>query len=124
MANITVSVSEELKEELDKLPEVNWSEAVRQFLSEKVKRQRLFKALEKLIVSEPEAGAGKVARELLKTPVAELLNKNLLAKLHSEILKSSKASMSEEEAEQWALDILRKGRKGRLEELKKAGLVK
>ncbi len=49
MSNITVSVPEELKKELDELPEINWSEAVRKFLSEKVKRAMLLKKLDSML---------------------------------------------------------------------------
>lgn len=49
MPNITLSIPEELKKEIDKLPETNWSEAVRKFLSEKVKRALLLKKLDKML---------------------------------------------------------------------------
>lgn len=49
MPNVTVSVPEELKQELDKLPEVNWSEAIRNFLSEKVKRESFLRKLDKML---------------------------------------------------------------------------
>jgi hypothetical protein len=49
MPNITLSVSEALKKEMDAIPEINWSESVRGFLSEKVKRAALLKKLDKLL---------------------------------------------------------------------------
>ncbi len=49
MPNITLSISDELKRGLDSLPELNWSEIVRNFLSEKVKRALLLKKLDKLL---------------------------------------------------------------------------
>lgn len=49
MPNITLSVSKELKQKMDKLPELNWSETIREFLSEKVKRALLLKKLDKLL---------------------------------------------------------------------------
>lgn len=49
MPNITLSIPEELKKEIDKLQETNWSEAVREFLSEKVKRALLLKKLDKML---------------------------------------------------------------------------
>ena len=49
MPNITLSVSEELKKQLDQLPEINFSEAVRKFLSEKAKRALLLKKLDKML---------------------------------------------------------------------------
>jgi len=49
MPNITLSISKELKKKLDELPELNFSEAMRQFLSEKVKRALLLKKLDKML---------------------------------------------------------------------------
>jgi len=49
MANVTVSISEELKHKMDSLPDVNWSETVREFLSEKVNRAVLLKKLDKML---------------------------------------------------------------------------
>ena len=49
MPNITLSISEELKKQLEELPELNISESVRKFLSEKVKRALLLKELDKLL---------------------------------------------------------------------------
>ena len=49
MPNITLSIPAELKQQLDQLPEVNFSESVRKFLSEKAKRALLLKRLDKLL---------------------------------------------------------------------------
>jgi len=49
MPNITISISEELKQNLDLLPELNWSETIREFLSEKVKRALLLRRLDKML---------------------------------------------------------------------------
>lgn len=49
MPNITLSISKELKQQIDELPELNLSESVRRFLSEKVKRALLLKRLDKLL---------------------------------------------------------------------------
>ena len=49
MPNITVSIPTELKQSIDRLPELNWSETVREFLSEKVKRAFLLKKLDKML---------------------------------------------------------------------------
>ena len=49
MPNLTLSISKELKSQIDKVPELNVSEAVRQFLAEKVKRALLLKKLDKLL---------------------------------------------------------------------------
>lgn len=72
MPNITVSVPEELKQDLDKLPEVNWSEAVRKFLSEKVKREALLRKLDRMLegskLTEEDADrfAVQLGREIKK----------------------------------------------------------
>ena len=49
MPNITLSISKELKEQLKELPELNFSESMRKFLSEKVKRALLLKKLDKML---------------------------------------------------------------------------
>ena len=49
MPNITVSIPNELKQEIDSLQEYNWSEMVRQFVSEKAKRLVLLKKLDKML---------------------------------------------------------------------------
>jgi hypothetical protein len=49
MPNITLSVSEELKHKMDSLPELNWSEVMRGFLSERVKRAMLLKKLDMML---------------------------------------------------------------------------
>lgn len=49
MPNITLSIPEELKRQLDELPELNVSESMRKFLSEKVKRALLLKKLDKML---------------------------------------------------------------------------
>ena len=49
MPNITLSIPEDLKKQLDELPELNISESVRKFLSEKAKRALLLKELDKML---------------------------------------------------------------------------
>ena len=49
MPNITLSIPDELKKQLDQLPELNISESVRRFLSEKAKRALLLKELDKML---------------------------------------------------------------------------
>ena len=49
MPNITLSISDELKKQLEELPELNISESMRKFLSEKVKRALLLKKLDKIL---------------------------------------------------------------------------
>jgi chaperonin cofactor prefoldin len=47
MPNITLAIPDELKKQLDQLPELNISESVRRFLTEKAKRALLLKELDK-----------------------------------------------------------------------------
>jgi len=49
MPNLTLSIPEELKKEMDELPETNWSVLVREFLTEKIKRALLLKKLDKML---------------------------------------------------------------------------
>lgn len=49
MPNITLSIPDELKKQLDMLPELNISESVRKFLTEKAKRALLLKELDKIL---------------------------------------------------------------------------
>jgi len=49
MPNITLSIPKELKAKLDELPELNFSESMRQFLEEKVKRALLLKKLDEIL---------------------------------------------------------------------------
>lgn len=49
MPNLTLSVPEDLKRKMDSLPEMNWSETMREFLFEKVKRALLLKRLDKML---------------------------------------------------------------------------
>ena len=48
-ATVTLSVTQELKRELDSHKEINWSEVTRAFLAEKVKRLALLKRLDKML---------------------------------------------------------------------------
>jgi len=49
MPNLTISVPEELKKQLDSMPEINWSESMREFLSEKVKRAAILKKMDDML---------------------------------------------------------------------------
>ncbi len=49
MPNLTLSIPEELKQQINLLPELNISESVRKFLSEKVKRALLLKELDRAL---------------------------------------------------------------------------
>lgn len=49
MSTLTISLPEELKHKMDTLPELNWSETIRAFLQEKVKRALLLKKLDLML---------------------------------------------------------------------------
>lgn len=66
MPNITLSIPEDLKKQLEQLPELNVSEAVRRFLSEKAKRALLLKELDKSLENSEltDEDALRLGREL------------------------------------------------------------
>ena len=68
MPNITLAVTDELKREMDSMPELNWSESVRNFLSEKVKRAALLKKLDKMLENSEltEKDALELGRKIKK----------------------------------------------------------
>ncbi len=45
MPRITLSIPDELKERMDKMPEVNWSEVIREGLKDKVKKLKRFEEM-------------------------------------------------------------------------------
>ena len=45
MVNITLSVSEEIKNLMDKFPEINWSEVARRAISEKAMKMAIFEQI-------------------------------------------------------------------------------
>ena len=45
MPNLTLSLTNELKKEMDSVPEMNWSEVAREAISKRVKEYLLFKEL-------------------------------------------------------------------------------
>lgn len=46
MAKVTLSIPKELKEKLDKLPEVNWPEVFRRGIKKKIEQLKKFEELE------------------------------------------------------------------------------
>ena len=80
MVSITVSVPQEIKVEMNRFPEMNWSGFVKKAIEEKVKR------LEKI--------------EALKTQVEK-----------------------EQDVIDWSVKLQRASRSGRLEQLRKKGLI-
>jgi hypothetical protein len=56
MANITLSVSEELKRKMEQFPEINWSEVARQAIKNKATQLAVLKAIvSKSKLTEKEA---------------------------------------------------------------------
>lgn len=66
MQNVTLSISEPLKQKMEQLPEINWSELIREFLSEKVKRLLILKKLEILLEKseEPDKEALRLGKKI------------------------------------------------------------
>ena len=46
MAKVTLSISKELKNKLNRYPEVSWSEILRQGIKDKIKKLKKFEELE------------------------------------------------------------------------------
>ena len=49
MPNLTVTIPEELKKKMESLPEINWSESIREYLSKKVARAAILRKLDKML---------------------------------------------------------------------------
>ena len=47
MPTLTLAIPKDLKEEMDALPELNWSEIARKAIGEKISEYKLFKAIVK-----------------------------------------------------------------------------
>ncbi len=69
MANITLSIPEELKEEMNKFPEINWSEVARASIKQKLADLKFLRAF----TSESEISFEDA--EKLGQEVSELLTK-------------------------------------------------
>jgi len=95
MPNITLSVSEDLKKEMESLPEINWSEVTREFLSEKVKRLAFLKKLEAQLESKEEQELTKWSVELGRK-AKKGRYKRLLAELSPERRKELLSKLSPE----------------------------
>ena len=79
MPTLTLAIPEELKEEMDSMPELNWSEIARRAISEKAEEYKLFKS----IVAKSKL-TKKDALQLAKEVNAGMHKK--LKKLHPELL--------------------------------------
>lgn len=69
MVSVTLSVSEEMKAEMDEHPEINWSEVARQSIERKLDELRFFEAF-KAESELTEAEAIELGQEL-KAQMAE-----------------------------------------------------
>ena len=49
MPNITISIPKELKEKMNKFPEINWSKIASILLSQKIKRLEILKELDEIL---------------------------------------------------------------------------
>ena len=68
MANVTVSVPENLKKKMEDIDGINWSEVARQAFEETVRRKRMTKAAERIkkLREESKASDWNGAREIRK----------------------------------------------------------
>ena len=80
MPNITLSIPEQLKNDLDLLKEINWSESMREFLSKRVKRALLLKKIEKLLENSEftEEDAERLGELSKQERLKELKSKGIL----------------------------------------------
>lgn len=80
MPNITLSVPEDLKRKMDSMPEINWSEVTRGFLSERVGRLALLKKLDKMLEKSEltEEDCIKLGRKAKKGRFKELQKQGLI----------------------------------------------
>jgi hypothetical protein len=49
MPNLTISIPEDLKKQIERFPEINWSEVLRGLIAERVKKLELLKKLDKML---------------------------------------------------------------------------
>lgn len=80
MPNVTLSISEKLKKDLDSLPEINWSESIREFLSKKIKRALLLKRIDKLLENSEftEEDAERLGELAKQNRLKELKSKGII----------------------------------------------
>lgn len=80
MPNITLSISDELKKSLDLMPEVNWSESMREFLTKRAKRLLLLRKIDKLMENSEftEEDAERLGELVKQNRVRELKTKGIL----------------------------------------------
>lgn len=69
MPTLTLAVPEDLKREMDKLPELNWSEVARKAIAERVAEYRLFRSIiakSKLTEKDALEIGGKINEEMYR----------------------------------------------------------
>ena len=75
MPNVTVSVDDSLKDQMDDHPEINWSEVARQAIREKICDLRVMKELvegSELTEEDIEELAARIDREATEEAMADL----------------------------------------------------
>ena len=87
MPNITLSVSEELKNEMEGFSEINWSEVARECLSERVRKLALLKKLESAEEKELIKWSVELGRKAKKDSFKRLLSE-ASPKRREELLKA------------------------------------
>jgi len=69
MATLTLAIPDDLKREMDTLPELNWSEIARKAIREKATEYKLFKSIatkSKLMAKDADAISNKIDKALSK----------------------------------------------------------
>jgi len=83
MPTLTLAIPEELKKEMNSMPELNWSEIAREAISEKAAKFKLFKS----ITSRHKTLPLEKVRELLNSAAKYDVDTTSLAKRHEKLMK-------------------------------------
>ena len=80
MPNITLSIPEELKKNIDSLSDINWSASIREFLAKKIKRILLLKRIDELLENSEftEEDAEKLGELSKQERLKELKSKGII----------------------------------------------
>lgn len=97
MPNLTLSVPEDLKKQMEDFKEINWSEVARESIRKRAAKLAMLKALDSLIEKRPELK--ELANKLKTSPD----DAKLQLKLSNGLLKNSK--LTEEDAERLSSEL-------------------
>lgn len=97
MPNLTLSVPEDLKKQMEEFKEINWSEVARESIRKRAAKLAMLKALDSLIEKKPELK--ELASRLKTTPD----DAKLQLELSDKLLKNSK--LTEEDVERLSAEL-------------------